>query len=346
MVRFVQGNLFESGAEVLVNTVNCVGVMGKGIAYQFKRAYPEMHKDYVLRCKRGEVRLGEVTRFKERGKVILNFPTKSHWRASSKLPDISTGLRALRELIVEESVKSIALPPLGCGNGGLEWANVRPLIERELGALANVDIEVYEPVGAFQSKVAREPRLSLGHFLLAALRADLRKPNRLNIQKAAYFFNVFLGEEYFRFTKYRFGPFSLALDPMFRELRDYREFTGAKACDLVHIGRTTKLRGVDADRLSKMLPVARSVAEYCNRNVERLELLSTVHAVVRDASPAVEDDVIERFFSWSKEKTERFTPEDVHDGLAHLCRDGLVNKTLLGYEDVSAPRSASEKKTP
>jgi O-acetyl-ADP-ribose deacetylase (regulator of RNase III) len=331
MIRFLQGNLFESRAEALVNTVNCVGVMGKGIAYQFKRAYPEMHSDYVRRCKAGEVRLGEVSSFRERGKLVVNFPTKSHWRSSSNLKDIRTGLRALRTFLVANEIKSIAIPPLGCGNGGLAWSDVKELIELELGELDGVDVEVYTPAVQFESKVANEPRLSIGHFVLAALRSELKTPTKLNIQKAAYFFNVFWGESYFRFTDYRFGPYSVALDPMFAVIRDYLSFARVEASELARIGATTKLKGPDADRFGKMLTAVRAAADYCNARQARLELLATAHAVVDRSPDVAESEIIERFLAWSQEKSERFEPDDVRSALEQLESDGLVKKTLLGY---------------
>jgi O-acetyl-ADP-ribose deacetylase (regulator of RNase III) len=346
MIRFLQGNLFESGAEALVNTVNCVGVMGKGIAYQFKRAYPEMHKDYIRRCKAGEVRLGEVSSFRERGKLVINFPTKSHWRSSSDLKDIRTGLKALRVFLADNEIKSIAIPPLGCGNGGLAWSDVRQLIELELGELKDVDIEVYAPAVHFESKVANEPRLSLGHFVLAALRARLKKPTKLNIQKAAYFFNVFWGESYFRFTDYRFGPYSLALDPMFATIRDYLSFTGAEAADLAHIGRTIKLKGSDAERFGKMLVAIGAAANYCNARQSRLELLATAHAVVERSPNAAEQDLVRQFLSWSPEKSERFDAADVRSALEQLLSDGLVKKTLLGYATIKPVDSDTSERPP
>src|SRR5687767_12069585 len=121
MIRFTRGNMFESDAEALVNTVNCVGVMGKGIAYQFARAYPAMASAYTQQCRRGEIKLGMVSFVREAGKMVVNFPTKDHWKSKSRLEDVREGLESLRELILREGIRSIAIPPLGCGNGGLDW---------------------------------------------------------------------------------------------------------------------------------------------------------------------------------------------------------------------------------
>jgi O-acetyl-ADP-ribose deacetylase (regulator of RNase III) len=331
MIRFIEGNLFDSTAEALVNTVNCVGVMGKGIAYQFKRAYPEMHKDYVRRCNDGQIRLGEVTAFRERGKVIVNFPTKSHWRSASKLEDIVGGLAHLRSFLLKNGIRSIAIPPLGCGNGGLAWSDVRGLIERELDDLKDVDVQVYAPAGNFESTVANEPHLSLGHLVLAAIRSELTNPTKLNIQKAAYFFNVFWGEQYFKFNAYRYGPYSVALEPMFATIRDYLAFVGAQASELASRAMSTNLKGADAERLAKMLVAVRSAAKYCNARESRLELLATAHAVVERSPEASEHDVVDSFLGWSPEKAKRFGPAHVTAALEELMNDGLVRKTLLGY---------------
>lgn len=339
MLRFVQGNLFESHADALVNTVNCVGVMGKGIAYQFKRAYPEMFRDYQRRCRGGEIRTGEVTTFRERGKLIVNFPTKDHWRSPSKLDDVEAGLAALRELILREGVSSIAIPPLGCGNGGLAWSDVRARIEDRLQDLHNVEIEVYEPIGDFSSKVAKEPKLAPSHFLLAGIREGLDDPKKLVIQKACYFFNVFAGEEFFRFRRHHYGPYALSLDPMFRVIKDYIEFTGTPRSKLLEVGLTTKLKGKDADRVKSRLPAARRAIAYCNRHQSDLEALATAHAVVHQNPGAEEAELIAKFLSWSAEKSLKFDADDVRRALAQLERDELIRKTLLGYEVV--PQSAS-----
>lgn len=149
MIETGQGNLLETDAEALVNTVNCVGVMGKGIALQFKQAFPENYEAYHKACKRDEVVPGRlfVQSCRELGRLrwIVNFPTKRHWRGRSRLEDIRVGLEALAREIAVRGIRSIALPPLGCGHGGLDWNDVRPLIEETLGNLPDVRVVVFEP---------------------------------------------------------------------------------------------------------------------------------------------------------------------------------------------------------
>lgn len=156
MFRALIGDLFESRAQALVNTVNCVGVMGKGVAEQFKKRFPAMFDDYKQRCDRRAVRLGEPYLYRDTsGAWIVNFPTKGHWRSPSRLEDIEHGLDYLAAHLAEWGVTSIAIPPLGCGNGGLEWSDVGPLIYRKLHQLS-VDVEVYAPYGTPTAQLSEE----------------------------------------------------------------------------------------------------------------------------------------------------------------------------------------------
>ncbi|WP_375769882.1 macro domain-containing protein [Archangium gephyra] len=332
MIRFVHGNLFDSRAEALVNTVNCVGVMGKGIAHQFKRAYPRMFNDYASKCRRGEIRLGETTSFRESGKIVINFPTKGHWRASSRFEDIVTGLHSLRELIARERIRSIALPPLGCGNGGLEWSQVKRAIIRELEDLNDVDIEVYEPTVRFESQVAQEPKVSLSHFVLAGLRVGLQRPTKLTIQKAAYFFNVYADTEYFRFTEYKFGPYCVGIEPMLNTIRDYLAFTKMDAQAMLQDGRNRKLAGNDADRLRAWNAAINAATTICNKTADKLEAVATAHAVIARKGFLSHDRLVPDFLSWSKEKSERYQEDDVLEAARILEREGLIRRTLLGFE--------------
>lgn len=147
MIEVKSGDVLKSDAHALVNTVNCVGIMGKGVALAFKRRYPAMFKEYVQRCERGQVKLGEPYPYSASdGHIIVNFPTKNHWRAVSRLSDIVDGLRYLREHYEEWGVRSLAVPPLGCGNGQLDWRVVGPTLYRELSQLP-VRVELYAPLG-------------------------------------------------------------------------------------------------------------------------------------------------------------------------------------------------------
>lgn len=197
MIRYTQGNLLEAPTEALVNTVNTVGVMGKGIALMFKERFPENMRQYAKACKQGELTIGRmfVTEPSELmgPRWIVNFPTKQHWRGVSRMEWIESGLEDLRRFIIDKRVKSIAIPPLGAGNGGLNWSEVKEKIERSLADLDQVDILIYEPTSQYQN-VAKK----LGTRVLTPARALIAEIVRrywilgmecslLEIQKLAWF---------------------------------------------------------------------------------------------------------------------------------------------------------------
>lgn len=228
MIVFTQGNLLDADAEALVNTVNTVGVMGKGIALMFKEAFPENYNAYRDACKRHEVRVGHVFVTERRDvmggpKWIVNFPTKENWRSPSRLEWIEAGLIDLVKFIRENSVQSIALPPLGSGNGGLDWKNVRSAIVQALGQLEDVAIIVYEPTSIYQNVAKRE-----GVQKLTPARALMTEVIRrywvlgldctlLEIHKLAYFLERAIVTKKLsnpldlQFQANRYGPYSAKL---------------------------------------------------------------------------------------------------------------------------------------
>lgn len=147
-MKFVQGDLFASGAEAIINPVNCVGVMGKGLALAFKQRHPANFRAYKQACDTGELKPGRlliVETGQMQPRLIINFPTKRHWRAKSRLDDVAAGLRTLKSEVQRHRISSLAIPALGAGLGGLDWAEVRAAIELELAGLENVQIMVFEP---------------------------------------------------------------------------------------------------------------------------------------------------------------------------------------------------------
>ena len=175
MIEYTRGNLLEADVEALINTVNTVGVMGKGIALMFKEAFPENFAAYEAACKGQEVVTGRML-VTERDALlgprwIINFPTKRHWRARTRMEWIESGLEDLKRVIHEQGIRSIALPPLGCGNGGLDWDQVRPRIETALGELDNVLVLVFEPTAEYQNVAKRSgvEKLTPARALIAEL---------------------------------------------------------------------------------------------------------------------------------------------------------------------------------
>lgn len=343
MIHFIRGNLFNSQAQALVNTVNCVGVMGKGIAYQFKRAFPVSSAEYMARCRRHEVRLGEVTGTYESGRWIIQFPTKQHWKSFSQLSDVEAGLRSLRRFLEAHKIRSVAVPPLGCGNGGLAWQDVRGLIVRYLDGVPDLTVEVYEPIAEtaeLKSEIARKPRLSLSAVVIAAIRLRLEATNKLTLQKALYFFDVFAGHQYFRFIPHRFGPWCPDVDRLALLLRDYLDFTNLDLGSLIDQALRHELSGDDAERFQRWIPAIEAAAKLVNDERGQIEAVATVHAILRRSAPHAlsEPEVVQSFFAWSEQKAEKFGERDVSCALNSLARHGLARASLLGWELPGRPR--------
>lgn len=234
MIRYTTGNLLEAKADALVNTVNTVGIMGKGIALMFREAFAENFRAYATACKLGEVRTGQMF-VTERHAVlgprwIINFPTKQDWRTKTRLEWVVDGLADLRRVIVDNGIRSIALPPLGCGNGGLDWAEVRPKIEEALGDLDDVDIQVYEPTREYQNVAKRHgvEKLTPARALIAEL---VRRYwvlgiecSLLEIQKLAWLLQRrvrMLGLDdplHLHFKAHKYGPYAQDLQHLLNSL--------------------------------------------------------------------------------------------------------------------------------
>jgi O-acetyl-ADP-ribose deacetylase (regulator of RNase III) len=222
-IEFTQGNLLESAAEALVNTVNTVGVMGKGVALMFKEAFPQNFRDYEAACRAREVCVGKMFVTRRDGflgpKWIINFPTKAHWRNPSKLEWVADGLDDLVAVVTKNQIGSIALPPLGAGNGGLDWPSVRDLVVSRLSALEDVRVIIYEPTMQYQN-VAKRTGVEKLTVARAAIAELIRRYailgiacSLLEVQKLGYFLDRFnrklaLPDFAFDFTGNRYGPYS------------------------------------------------------------------------------------------------------------------------------------------
>lgn len=190
VIKYTQGNIFASNCQALINTVNCEGKMGKGLAYQFKKKFPEMEQDYVKVCEHGELYPGKLHIYQENKFLIINFPTKNKWREKSKIEYIISGLKNLKEEIVKRDIKSVAIPPLGAGNGGLNWNEVKYEINRELLDMENVVFEVYEPSTNINKK-GKEPKVNFDVLLLAYICKNLKKVSPSNLKSMVKLLSIF-----------------------------------------------------------------------------------------------------------------------------------------------------------
>ncbi|MBB2890809.1 type II toxin-antitoxin system antitoxin DNA ADP-ribosyl glycohydrolase DarG [Flexivirga oryzae] len=334
MIREAEGNLLTADVDALVNTVNTVGVMGKGIALQFKRAYPEMYKAYARAAKAGEVVPGRMfvwhTEAMSGPSLIINFPTKRHWRSPSRLEDIRDGLRALVHVVSEAGVESIALPPLGCGNGGLQWSEVRPLIVQALGGLP-IEVVLYPPKGAPRAAAMVEnrqkPKMTPGRAALLGIMSRYREvtleaPSVIEVQKLMYFLQEAGQPLRLNYVKGRYGPYADNLRHVLTELEGHyisgfgdgsAKVGEAEPLELLDDGGDeTRQIVMSSDILSERLNrVLRVVSGY--ESAYGLELLASVHWVAEHDDRAAESPEIatELVSSWTPRKSRLFTPEHV-----------------------------------
>ena len=232
MVKVAIGDIFKSDAHALVNTVNCVGIMGKGVAADFKERFPRMFEEYKQLCDAGRIKTGELTLYADlfSDKVVINFPTKKHWKSPTLLKDIEQGLDYFAANYKEWGIKSVAFPPLGCGNGGLSWTSVGPLMYEKLSAL-DIPVHIYAPFGTPAKQLTEEflkttsdsarkkgvrirGRLTSGEIsvletLYRLQQERFAKPvGRTMYQKACYILSQTGADTGFIFTKRDYGPFS------------------------------------------------------------------------------------------------------------------------------------------
>lgn len=301
MIRYTKGNLLDADVEALVNTVNTVGVMGKGIALMFKEAFPENFREYAAACKRNEVQVGRMFVTERPGltgpRWIINFPTKEHWRSRTRIGWIESGLEDLRRVIQRRGIRSIAVPPLGCGQGGLEWARVRPIIVRALGEMTDVEVVVYEPTRQYQNVAKRKgvEKLTPARGLIAEL---VRRYwilgiecSMLEIQKLAWFLEREIDARGLvdpldlRFQAGRYGPYADRLRHLLNALdgsylRSEVRVADAKPTDVIAFDDSKRervaayLRTEAADYLEALEGTARRIDGF--ESPLGLELLATV----------------------------------------------------------------------
>lgn len=343
MIEFTKGNLMASSDDVLVNTVNTVGVMGKGIALQFKDEFPHNYEVYVDACNKGELTPGKLLVMKDHSsrygeKTIVNFPTKVHWRYPSKYEYIEKGLVALREYIVKDNVQSISIPPLGCGNGGLDWSRVKMMINDALFGL-NATVHVYEPSTDIE-KVLKATARPIGDVKLTPARAmmlyalffyeTLGEPATLFAANKLVYFMQRLGEPAFskyKFTPAHFGPYSNQVGKALHELNG-KYLTGLEQMSLkafepltLHYSTWEEVKQYVENTLSsesreRLQQLVELVSGF--QSTLSLEVLATVD-YIRTQNPGISlEDTIQKVWEWSDRKRAIFKERYISIAYDHL----------------------------
>lgn len=336
MINFVTGNLLESTAECLINTVNCEGYMGKGIAYQFKLRFPNNNIDYVKVCKSKQLIVGKLHYFREDNKVIINFPTKDKWREKSKIEYIIQGLDELIKLIPKLNVKSIAIPPLGCGNGGLEWNEVKQILLQKLNNLdKQYEFFIYEPSKGYSATPKEQPKLSVSSLVLMDIKLKLNRFNSLRLQKTAYFTNIFLGEAYFKFEKHKYGPYDNSILIISKNIKSFQDYYGTKNTkEAYEIAYSIMISDKSKNKLLHLKPAIEKACKYVNKvkSDKDLECISTIMFLIENNNLVCEEEIINLFRGWSQDKAERFSEDDIKCGLQYLMKTNIILKSFVGYE--------------
>ena len=344
MIQFTTGNLLGANVEAIVNTINTVGVMGKGIALQFKKRFPENFKSYHAACRKGLVHTGRMLVF-ETGqalnpKYIINFPTKQHWKEKTKLEYIESGLLDLVKVVQRQKIKSIAIPPLGCGNGGQDWDIVRPLIVAALQPLDDVEVYIFEPMGApapsEQPVAASIPGMTLGRAALIGLMEHYLIPgytfSLLEIQKLAYFLQVAGQPLRLKFVKHQFGPYAhnlnhalQAIDGYF--IDGYGDRTQQRAAISALPGAFAKANeflSQDAETKERLGRVRHLIEGF--ETPYGMELLATVHWLVTQTDAKSMDDLYQGFKLWNDRKRTRYNKKHIDKAYRHLVQQSWINE--------------------
>lgn len=340
MINFVVGNLLESDAFALVNTVNCEGYMGKGIAYQFKMRFPEMNAEYVKQCKSHKLRPGMLHTYFEGTKLIVNFPTKDKWREKSKMDYITSGLDALVTLIKEKQIPSIAIPPLGSGNGGLIWSEVKQLIIEKLSSLEDaVDIYVYEPSKNYQVIPTAEPQLSLSALILMQIKFHLLQDkihfNKICLQKTAYFMTVLSNTNYFRFVKDKYGPYDHDIDVISKRIKEFEKYHKVKNTNEAYEILMKKLiSDTTLQKIEYFMPFISKAASFTNHFADSasVEGAGTALFIIQQSHCATTEEIIAGFKQWSEDKANRFSEDAIRLAINELMQAGFIQETFCGYQ--------------
>jgi O-acetyl-ADP-ribose deacetylase (regulator of RNase III) len=340
MISEETGSLLDAPADALVNTVNTVGVMGKGLALQFKQAYPANFRAYQVACRHGEVCLGRMFVYEPgapgQPRYLVNFPTKGHWRDRSRLNDVRDGLADLRRVILGRGIASIAVPPLGCGNGGLDWRDVRPLIDEALGDLPSVRVLVYPPQDAPSPATmpvrTQRPSMTTGRAALLALLGEYAElswleggtvtrggASLLEIQKLMYFLQEAGEPLRLSYKRGRYGPYADNLNHVLQALEGhYLRGYGDRTQKILDLSPVMLIDGADGEarewlKSSADDAIARRIADVVELVTDfaspyGVELLATVHWTATRETPG--DDLAAltaAVRAWSQRKERLFT---------------------------------------
>ncbi len=348
MLKLIKGDILKADTEALVNTVNCMGIMGRGIALQFRKAFPDNFKVYESACDKKQLHPGkmlvcDLNRF-ENPRYVINFPTKRHWKGKSKIEDIESGLKALIEEVSKRNIRSIAIPPLGCGLGGLNWQKVKAMIEKTFEALPQVQVLLYEPAGAPEAEVMvkekKLPKMTIGRAALLGLMNRYLEAvmdpfiSLLEIHKLMYFMQEAGEKLKLKYSKAPYGPYAQNLRHVLNVIEGHfiRGFADGEDRPDIQIELLPEV----AKQANLSLKNNTETQERFERVVNLIkgfetpfgmELLSTVHWVTTRENATTVDEAIEKTYAWNDRK-RMFQEEHIRIAWKVLEEKGWLTKLL------------------
>ena len=339
MLEYKKGDIFESDTEALVNPVNTNGIMGKGLAYQFKKKFPNNFKLYSEKCLDGSFNIGSpLLWINENNKIVINFPTKKNWKENSKIEYIQVGLEKLAKLLVELNLDSVAIPPIGAGNGKLDWDLVLSEIKKFNDKISdNVKIFVYVPT----SDVFK---LSKGHYLLVYALLEMYKQgltkgeiNDLSFQKI-----LFLGDRnnYFKFTKNKKGPFSKLLTLQYNEIKEYSRIRKMNLNEIKEEMlklNVSKSQEKEEKEINEGIKIYKKMKEYFSIveseiATNKIELLGTIlYLIKNDLKEGFSLEILyNEVINWNDRKKKLYNKEDIEEMLNFLLDIEMINIDIFG----------------
>lgn len=336
MIIYKVGDIFESSAKALVNTVNCEGFMGKGLAYQFKKRYPNMFNNYKQCCDRGELTVGQVHWYNEDNKIIINFPTKNKWRGKSKIEYVDTGLDALAKVIIENNIDSIAIPPLGSGNGGLNWIEVKKLIEEKLKALSShINIEIYEPSNNINSNKDKEPMLSERELALMKIKLSLegKKLTQSTLNYIACIMDIYADKKIFNFKSKDGLPVDLNLKAEVKLINDFQKYHNVNTEEAYKI-LYGKLTSTKCDKMLKIIDKATAksaslINSFSNKN--DIEGIALVLSILSESDGIDTEYILNCLRMYYDNTNKTITKSDVEHYMELLLNSKVIQQNFIGY---------------
>ena len=338
MIEYIKKDIFQVDAEILVNPVNTDGVMGKGLAYQFKKKYDSNHKIYIKECKMKRFGIGDLIITKEiDGKIIVNFPTKTSWRENSKIEYIQVGLNKLKEYMIENSIYTVALPPLGAGNGKLSWDLVKKEIEIFYSQLDEMKFTVHvcEP-----EKL--DSKLSKSHLLLLKLIVETYK-NGIGKEKLTdivfyifiYLFDILMNRDFFKFDKEKKGPFSKLTGVLYNELKKYKNLSGlsleemSKYLEQKYTSETLEKEDRAIIKSIKLVNELYKLNSSDQEFEDQLELVTSILYLMNIENKSNEEEIVDGIVSWNKRKKEKYDSNKIVNTIKYMQNENIIQKGIF-----------------